>query len=469
VFSKQAVIVGAVGLCALSPSVARAAETAFAVDGSELGLTWVLPFATLLLAIAALPLIAHDFWHHHYGKVAAVCAAAFLLPFGARFGWGIAWLELVHVVIAEYVPFIVLLGALYIAAGGVRLKGSLSGKPAANTLFMLTGMVLASLIGTTGACMLLIKPLLRANAWRSATTHTWIFFIIMVGNIGGSLTPLGDPPLYIGFLRGVDFFWPTIHLAAPMTVIGGSLLTIYWLLDALALRKETNPAVPGEWGGIEGGRNIAVLVAIAGVVLSTGFWTSGVTLSVLGVPVTLESGIRTILIAALGFLAWAWTGKELHRMNEFRWGPIVEVAKLFAAIFICIAPALAIIGAGEKGAAAPLLALLNADGHPHNGMYFWISGLLSSLLDNAPTYLLFFNLAGGDPAVLQTTMAKTLGAISAGAVFMGALTYIGNAPNFMVRSIVAGHGRRMPSFFGYIGWSAVVLLPLLLLVEELFF
>lgn len=467
---KKLLIAGAGGSWMFLPSVAHAAETAFAVDGSELGLAWVLPFAALLLAIAALPLIAHDFWHHHYGKVAAVCAAAFLIPFGARFGWSIAWHELLHVVVAEYVPFIVLLGALYVAAGGVRLKGALSGKPVANTLFMLAGMMLASMIGTTGACMLLIKPLLRANAWRAATTHTWVFFIFLVGNIGGALTPLGDPPLYIGFLRGIDFFWPTVHLAAPTAVIGAVLLIAYCLIDVLALRKEADRNGPGsEWDGIEGGRNILVLAAIAGVVLATGFWKSGITVSILGVPETLESVVRTSLIAALGFLAWAWTAKELHRMNEFRWEPIVEVAKLFAAIFICIAPALAIIGAGDKGVAAPLLALLNADGHPHNGMYFWIAGLLSSLLDNAPTYLLFFNLAGGDPVILQNVLAHTLGAISAGAVFMGALTYIGNAPNFMVRSIVSGHGRRMPSFFGYIAWSAVALLPPLILVEELFF
>jgi Na+/H+ antiporter NhaD/arsenite permease-like protein len=452
------------------PVEGQAATVSSGVPGDALGLIWVLPFAVLLLGIAVLPLVAHDFWHHHYGKVAAVCAAAFLLPFGVSFGWDIAWHELVHVVVAEYVPFIVLLGALYIAAGGVRLKGSLSGRPTANTLFMMAGMLMASVIGTTGACMLLIKPLLRANGWRAATTHTWVFFIFLVGNIGGALTPLGDPPLYIGFLRGVDFFWPTIHLAEPMAVIGGILLAVYWLLDTLALRKEADATGPGsEWDGIEGGRNILILAAIAAVVLATGFWNSGITFSILGVPETLQGVVRTVLIATLGFLAWAWTGKELHRMNEFRWEPIVEVAKLFAAIFICIAPALAIIGAGERGVAAPLLALLNADGHPHNPMYFWITGLLSSLLDNAPTYLLFFNLAGGDPVVLQTTLARTLGAISAGAVFMGALTYIGNAPNFMVRSIVSGHGRRMPSFFGYIGWSAIALLPLLGLVGLLFF
>ncbi len=435
-----------------------------------LGLVWVLPFAGLLLSIAILPLVAATFWHHHYGKVAALWAAAFLLPYGWKFGWSAARHELVHVIVADYVPFIVLLAALYIAAGSVRLKGTLSGTPFANTLFLTVGMALASAVGTTGACMLLVKPLLRANAWRAHTTHTWVFFIFLVGNIGGALTPLGDPPLYIGFLHGVDFFWPTIHLALPMALTGGALLAVYCLIDVMALRREEQ-AIPHEatWEGIEGARNIGILAAIAGTVLATGFWTSGITFPVLGVPTTLESAVRTVLIAALAGLAWFWTDPLVRRYNEFRWGPIEEVAKLFAAIFICIVPALAIIGAGGSGAAAPLLGLLNADGVLHNGMYFWITGLLSSLLDNAPTYLLFFNLAGGDSHLLQTTLSQTLAAISAGAVFMGALTYIGNAPNFMVRSIVSAHGRRMPSFFGYMAWSGAFLLPLFILVGLAFF
>lgn len=457
-------------VCAIGPTGAHAADASFLADGRMLGLAWVLPFAGLLLSIAILPLIAPAFWHHHYGKVAAVWAGAFLAPFGGRYGWSAAWHEFVHVMVADYVPFIVLLAALYIAAGGVRLKGALSGTPLANTLFLAIGMVLASAVGTTGACMLLVKPLLRANAWRARTTHTWVFFIFLVGNIGGALTPLGDPPLYIGFLRGVGFFWPTIHLALPMALTGGTLLAAYCLIDVAALRREEAGArQEGVWAGIEGARNIGILAAVAGTVLATGFWSSGVTLPILGVPVALESAVRTLLIAGLAALAWFWTDPSVRRYNEFRWEPIEEVAKLFAAIFICIAPALAIIGAGENGVAASLLGLLNAGGVPHHGMYFWITGLLSSLLDNAPTYLLFFNLAGGDSASLQTTLSQTLGAISAGAVFMGALTYIGNAPNFMVRSIVTAHGRRMPSFFGYMAWSGAFLLPLFLLVGLVFF
>jgi Na+/H+ antiporter NhaD/arsenite permease-like protein len=352
----------------------------------------------------------------------------------------------------------------------VRLKGSLSGTPLSNTLFIAGGALLASVIGTTGACMLLIKPMLRANAWRERTVHTWVFFIFLVGNIGGALTPLGDPPLYIGFLQGVHFFWPTVHLAAPTALVAAMLLAVYLVLDVLALRREHGDARPkAHWQGIEGARNIVVLAAIPLVVLVTGAWESGVTLAVGDIALTLEEVVRTVGVAALGLLAWAWTSPLTFRHNEFSWEPILEVAKLFAAIFVCIVPALAIIAAGDDGAAAPLVRLLNGGGHSDVGMYFWITGLLSSVLDNAPTYLLFFQLAGGDPQVLQTTLAPTLAAISAGAVFMGALTYIGNAPNFMVRGVVTAHGRRMPSFFAYMAWSVAVLGPAFAAVHAAFF
>jgi Na+/H+ antiporter NhaD/arsenite permease-like protein len=263
-----------------------------------------------------------------------------------------------------------------------------------------------------------------------------------------------------------------VHLAAPTALIAAVLLTAYWGLDSLAYRSEEPPlpTPPDEGvGRIDGARNLAVLAGIAAVVLVTGLWSSETIVAVAGVPVPLTSIVRTGAILALGALSWAWTDPLIRERNGFSWGPIAEVAKLFAAIFICIIPALAIIGAGEKGVAAPLLAQLNANGQPQDGMYFWVTGLLSSVLDNAPTYLLFFSFAGGDSAVLQTAQASTLGAISAGAVFMGALTYVGNAPNFMVRSIVARSGRRMPSFFGYMAWSCICLLPLFAVVGWVFF
>lgn len=460
------------GIGAFAPAVARAADLAHSgVDKSTIGLPWVLPFAGLLLSIALLPLLAPHFWHRHYGKVAAFWAGAFLIPFGARFGWSEAWSEFVHVVIADYVPFIVLLTSLYIAAGGVRLRGTLSGTPVSNSLMLLGGAALASVIGTTGACMLLIEPLLRANAWRKRTTHTWVFFIFLVGNVGGALTPLGDPPLYIGFLQGIDFFWPTVHLWAPTGFAAVVLLVIYFALDTWRVRRETakpRARVTEQWG-IEGWRSVAILGTIVAVVVVTGFWDPPEAISVLGVRVTLDSALRTVGIAGLGALAWGATDPAIRRRNTFSWGPIAEVANLFAGIFVCIIPAIAIISAGERGAAAPILGALNTGGHPDPMMYFWVTGILSSILDNAPTYLLFFNFAGGDSQELQTTLSVVLQAISAGAVFMGALTYIGNAPNFMVRTIVTARGHPMPSFFGYIAWTSCCLLPLFAAIGFVFF
>jgi Na+/H+ antiporter NhaD/arsenite permease-like protein len=458
-------------LGASAPAVSWAADRPHAaLEGDAIGLVWVLPFAGLLLSIALLPLLAPHAWHRHYGKVAAFWAATFLIPFAARFGWLTAWSEFVHVFVADYVPFIVLLLTLYVAAGGARLKGTLSGSPASNTLFLLGGTGLASVVGTTGACMLLIEPLMRANAWRKRTSHTWMFFIFLVGNIGGALTPLGDPPLYIGFLQGVDFFWPTTHLAAPMMFATVVLLAAYFALDARSWRRETGvpPSRQERWG-FEGGRNLVILAAVAAVVAITGFWDPTRAISVLGVPVTLDSAVRTTAIAGLGALAWFWTDPGIRRRNTFSWAPIEEVSILFAGIFICIIPAIAIIAAGAHGPAAPVLGGLNADGHPDPLMYFWITGILSSILDNAPTYLLFFNFAGGDSRELQTALALVLEAISAGAVFMGALTYIGNAPNFMVRAIVTARGHPMPSFFGYIGWTSICLLPLFVVLGLMFF
>lgn len=461
--------------CALSatvPASARAAEGTSIFDGSVLGLAWILPFAGLLMSIALVAPLAPTIWHRHYGKIAAFWALVFVLPFGWHFGWDAAANAIIHVAILDYVPFIALLAALYTAAGGIRLRGTLSGAPTSNTLFLAGGTLLAGVIGTTGACMLLIEPLMRANAWRQRTMHTWIFFIFLVGNIGGAITPLGDPPLYIGFLNGIDFFWPLRHLTAPTLIAASALLCGYWLIDISAYRREEPPlpTAPDESvGKVDGGRNLAVLGAIAAVVLATGLWESEATLRIAGVELDWPSVVRTGAIVALGALSWIWTDPIIRERNGFSWEPIAEVAKLFAAIFVCIIPALAIIGAGQRGAAAPLIEILNVDGRPQNATYFWVTGLLSSVLDNAPTYLLFFNLAGGDPNALQTTLTATLQAISAGAVFMGALTYIGNAPNFMVRSIVTANGRRMPSFFGYMAWSCGALLPLFWVIAWVFF
>jgi len=448
------------------------AQAAGGVPGAELSVAWAIPFIGILLSIALMPLFAASLWHHHYGKIAALWGALFLLPFAVVFGPGAAWFEFNHVLVLEYIPFMALLLALYTAGGGVLLRGSLVGTPMTNTVLLGTGTVLASLMGTTGAAMLLIRPVMRANAFRRQKTHTFVFFIFLVANIGGSLTPVGDPPLYLGFLRGVSFFWPTTHMFGQFLTCAVILLAVYWVLDTRAWSRE-KPVAPvieaREPLSIEGWVNVALLGAIIIVVIAMGYVKLG-DMVLLGQTIAIERVVGCALFLAITGASVALTSTALREANGFAWGAILEVAKLFAAIFVTMAPVLAILRAGTAGAAAPLVALISdANGAPIPWIYFWMTGALSSFLDNAPTYIVFFELAGGDPVYLMTQGALTLAAISCGAVFMGANSYIGNAPNFMVKAIVEENGERMPSFFGYIGWACVFLLPLFVLITFMFF
>jgi Na+/H+ antiporter NhaD/arsenite permease-like protein len=320
--------------------------------------------------------------------------------------------------------------------------------------------------------MLLIRPLLRANAWRRIKVHVVVFFIFLVANIGGSLTPLGDPPLFLGFLKGVDFFWPTKAMFLPMLVLAVALLVIFYGVDSVMMGREGPPpaATDGEPAfKLEGTFNLLLLVGVVLSVLMSGVWHPGVEFNVYHVHVELQNLLRDLLLLAIAGVSWWVTPTETREANEFSWFPIIEVAKLFAGIFITIIPAIAILRAGPAGALAPIIDAVNENGEPVDAMYFWATGILSSFLDNAPTYLVFFNTAGGDAEVLTGPLSSTLLAISAGAVFMGANTYIGNAPNFMVRAIAEERGVRMPSFFGYMAWSCVILLPLFGVLTWLFF
>lgn len=446
------------------------------LKGASLSALWGLPFAGMLLSIALFPLVAPTFWHHHFGKIAAAWALVFLVPFAFTFGWGIALGTLVHALLEEYIPFIVLLIALYTVAGGICVRGNLHGTPRLNTTILALGTLLASVMGTTGAAMLLIRPLLRANDNRRHVVHVVVFFIFLVANAGGSLSPLGDPPLFLGFLQGVDFFWTTTHLALPMLFVCGVLLTAFYFLDShyFHQREEERSRffdpTPDSPLGIDGKLNFLLLGAVVGLVLMSGLWKPGVSFDVLGTHLDLQNAIRDVALVVVMLLSLALTPRAAREGNDFNWAPIEEVAKLFAGIFVTIAPVITILRAGEAGAFAGVVHLVNdSAGRPHDAMYFWATGLLSSFLDNAPTYLVFFNLAGGDASSLMTTGATTLAAISAGAVFMGANSYIGNAPNFMVKAIAESRGVRMPSFFAYLVWSGAVLLPLFLVTGWLFF
>ncbi|RYF01522.1 MAG: sodium:proton antiporter [Comamonadaceae bacterium] len=459
-----------IGLCLL-PAVASAAD----VDGAALSLLWGAPFAGILLSIALMPLLAPVFWHHHFGKVAAAWSLAFLVPFTVVFGPAVAGAGFAHALLAEYIPFVILLAALFTVAGGIYIRGNLHGSPGLNTAILAIGAVLASFMGTTGASMLLIRPLIRANDGRKHMAHVVVFFIFIVSNAGGSLTPLGDPPLFLGFLKGVDFFWTVQHIFVESLFLIGALLALFYALDTWYYRRRedklpVDPTPDSRAIGFDGKVNFALLGVVVALVLLSGFWKSPVSWDIAGTPVGLPGLVRDVGLIVVTLLSLALTPRKVHADNQFGWGPMQEVAKLFAGIFLTIIPVIAMLKAGVDGPFGAIVsAVTRADGTPDPAMYFWATGALSSFLDNAPTYLVFFNTAGGDPAVLMTTLAPTLAAISAGAVFMGANTYIGNAPNLMVKAIAEDRGVKMPSFFGYMLWSFGILVPLFIAMTFIWF
>lgn len=451
------------------------AALAAGFDGSSLGLAWGIPFAGMLLSIALFPLLAPGVWHHHFGKISAAWAILFLLPFALQFGLNETLQQVAHAMLLEYIPFIIVLVALYTVAGGVCVLGNLHGTPLLNTGMLAIGTVLASIMGTTGAAMLMIRPVIRANDNRVHNTHTVIFLIFLVANAGGALTPLGDPPLFLGFLKGVDFFWTIKAMFAPTALLCAGLLGFYYLLDRYFYIKageerppELDPT-PDSAPRLVGKVNLLLLAGVVASVLLSGIWKPGIGWDVLGNRLEVQNIVRDVLLIAITLISLRVTPQKARLGNDFNWGPMQEVAKLFLAIFLTIIPMIAILRAGEAGALQSLVRLVaNPDGTANNAMYFWLTGMLSGFLDNAPTYLVFFNLAGGDAARLMAE-AATLTAISTGAVFMGALSYIGNAPNFMVKAIAESRGIAMPSFFGYMAWSVLILVPFFVILTLVFF
>ncbi len=461
----------ALAITLLLPALGHAAD----LDGRALSVLWAVPFAGILLSIALLPLLAPFFWHHHFGKVSAAWSLAFLVPFAVVFGPGVAAAGFVHALLAEYLPFIILLTALFTVAGGIYIRGNLHGSPGLNTAILAIGAVLASLMGTTGASMLLIRPLIRANDNRKHVVHVVVFFIFIVSNAGGALTPLGDPPLFLGFLKGVDFSWTLIHLFPQTLFLVGILLALFYAVDWWYYHKreevrQQDPTPDDRAFGFDGTINFLLLGGVVGLVLMSGLWKSGVSFNIVGTEVGLPGIVRDIGLIVITVVSLLMTPGSVHADNQFSWGPMQEVAKLFAAIFLTIIPVIAMLKAGVDGPfGAVVRAVTNPDGTPNPAMYFWATGVLSSFLDNAPTYLVFFNTAGGEAQALMTTMAPTLAAVSAGAVFMGANSYIGNAPNLMVKAIAEDRGVKMPSFFGYMAWSVAILVPLFAIMTWVFF
>ena len=397
------------------------------------------------------------------------------IPFLWVFKGGAVY-EILHIILVDYVPFIILLWSLYTVSGGILLRGSLRGTPVVNTIILILGALLASWMGTTGAAMLLIRPFLRANNYRKNRTFMVVFFIFLVANVGGSLTPLGDPPLFLGYLHGVTFFW-TFKIMPHMLVVSVMLLIIYFFLDTYHYRKES-ASVPKEEAKealkIEGTYNFLFLGGVVGSVLMSGMVDLG-EINILGIHRAIQDWLRDGLLVLLGVASLVTTPIKLREDNEFTWFPIIEVAYLFIGIFITMIPCLLILKAGTHGDLAFLISIVEKPYH-----YFWVTGALSAFLDNAPTYLTFFNTALGSfysglteaqaVPLLMTENAIYLKAISTGAVFFGACSYIGNAPNFMVRSIAEETGTPMPSFFGYIfKYSMIFLIPTFAIVSLIFF
>ena len=436
--------------------------------GAQLPLVTALPFVALLVAIAVMPLLAPAWWHSNRNKPVIVTLIS--LPILAYFllDLGEPGRELLHEKFHEYLSFIVVIAALFVVAGGIHIQGSLAGTPAVNTSVLAIGAVLANILGTTGASVLLIRPLLRANKRRKRVAHTVIFFIFIVANCAGLLTPIGDPPLLLGFLKGVPFDW-TLRLWPQWLLINAALLFIFFCWDTWALNKD-EVELPGSQHDevkiheplrVQGVIEMLILAAVIVTIVSAGKAAAA------GQP--WPRNVQEALIVVLALVGYFGGSRDRRTKNVFTFAPIVEVAVLFAGIFVTMTPMLEILNAHAAGLG------LTRPWH-----FFWTSGALSSVLDNAPTYLAFAATAAGLQGVaphgayigtlaLDPGTARLLAAISTGSVFMGANTYIGNAPNFMVRAIAEENGVRMPSFFGYMAYSIGILLPLFLLVSIVFF
>ena len=440
--------------------------------GHQLPVWTVVPFVLLLLAIALMPLVAGTWWEHNRHKGCVVVALAIPLAAYLVLAWGSAGWHQLQETFREYAAFITLLGALFIISGGIFVQGSLSGTPLVNTAMLGFGALIASFVGTTGASMLLIRPMLRANESRMRVAHIVVFLIFIVSNCGGLLTPLGDPPLFLGFLHGVPFEW-TLRLWPQWLFVNGVLLVIFNVWDQVVLNREERERPGSQLEAVQvhvplrviGLRNLAFLAGIIVTIVASGKgW------GYQGQPWPFGVAEGVMLLLATG--SYFSTPRELHRRNRFTFSPIAEVAILFAGIFVTMAPA---------------LLILNVNGPPlglrHPWQYFWATGILSSFLDNAPTYLTFAATACGLEGIplkerylevyLQLPAARgapeILAAIACGAVFMGANTYIGNGPNFMVKAIAEENNVRMPGFFAYMLYSCGVLLPVFAVATWLFF
>ena len=431
----------------------------------------VIPFIGVLLSIALFPLLAPSFWHRFEKPVLLFWGVTGLFVMWNLFPLPVFIHSLTHTLWSEYLPFIAVLFALFTIAGGIHLDLTVKNTPLTNVCFFMAASFFASFIGTTGASVLFIRPLLHMNKNRLYKTHTVIFFIFTVSNAAGCLTPLGDPPLFMGYLLGVPFFWPFQNLWQPFLGVFGVLLFVYWGIDRYLLMKESSTNVSADIQlarssiHIDGKRNILLLLALIAMLLVTPFLPVIEMTMIGGVSVTVIDCVRLGVMIFLGWLSYTITPHVIHTKQHFNFAPVYEVARVFLCIFVTLIPLNYVLSGGGDNVFASLLKM-NIGMSPQH-LYFWLSGIFSGFLDNTPTYLVFFKLAGGNIIELTTTQKPILVAISLGSVLMGALTYIGNAPNFMVLSIAKQHGIKMPSFLGYMVWSFIILIPIFIMVSYL--
>jgi Na+/H+ antiporter NhaD/arsenite permease-like protein len=439
------------------------------LDGASLAWPWALPFVGILVSIAVVPLLSAKVWHAHYGKIVLAWAVLTLVPLAIAAGPSTALATVLQVLLSDYVSFILLLFALYTVAGGILISGRIHTSPWTNLGVLALGTALASFVGTTGASLILVRPLIRANEWRRHNVHVILFFIFLAGNIGGALTPLGDPPLFVGFLLGVDFLWPAQNLWLQTLIVAAPVMVAFLAVDMVLFREEDASAQPpAQPLRVRGLVNLILFAAIIAAIVASSAWKPGIAFHVYKTELQLQNLLRDGALVLIALVSLWLTHDEHRAANGFTWEPIREVAILFAGIFVAIAPVMAMLQAGPNGAFGFLLQAVTAhDGSPQEAAYFWLTGMLSAFLDNTPTYVVFFELAGGDVKQLMGPLAGTLASISMGAVYMGALTYIGNAPNLIVRAIAEERGIAMPNFFAYMLWAGVVLIPLFALLTLL--
>ena len=435
-------------------------------------LAWGLPFVGLLLTIAVALLAAPRTWSRHYGKLVGFWALAYVASDLLHEGASATGQRLLDMALNTYLPFVLLLGALFVITGGLRIRGAPHGTPGVNTALLAISTAVSSCIGTPGASMLMLRPLLRANRHRARSAHIYVFYIFLVCNIGGALTPLGNPPLFLGYLRGVPFFWPVVHLFVPTVTVAVSVLAVFYAVDRYFYGrhpKSGETLTEIEKLSVAGSVNLLLLLGAALTMMLRTFWTLPGALDLLGVRWSFDDILADALFLVLGVLSLRLTHPATRQENEFVWTPILEVSILFAGIFVTLVPVDAIMAAGQTGPGSALFNAMFEGGEPVVPLFYLLPGALSSVLDNAPAYLVFFGLAGDDAKLLTGPLALVLAAISAGASYFGAMTYIGNAPNLMVKSIVESYGVTMPNFFAYIVWSSLCLLPLLLAAMVVFF